>query len=45
MTDRLDQVSGIQRVTYFQASPVHTCDRCNAGIKNVFRVTFRVGLT
>ena len=45
IADKLDTVSGIARVTYYQASPVHTCDRCNAGIKHVFRVTFRDGLT
>ena len=42
--DRLDQISAISRVTYFQASPVHTCDRCSQGIKHVFSVTFRDGL-
>jgi len=40
----LDRTGSIARVSYFQASPVHTCDRCNQGIKHVFRVTFRDGL-
>lgn len=35
--------SAIARVTYYQASPVRTCDRCSQGIKHVFRVTFRDG--
>jgi hypothetical protein len=42
--DFLDRLGSIQRVTYYQAAPVHTCDRCSQGIKHVFRVTFRDGL-
>lgn len=40
----LDQTGSIARVTYYQAHPVHTCDRCSQGIKHVFRVTFSDGL-
>lgn len=39
--DKLDQTGSILRVTYFQASPVHTCDRCGQGIKHVFSVLYR----
>lgn len=44
MTDKLDTTSGIARVSYFSANPVHTCDRCGQGIMHVFSVKFRDGL-
>lgn len=37
-------MSGIKRVSYYAASPVRTCDRCAAGIKHVFVVTFQDGM-
>lgn len=37
--------SGIARVTQYTASPVECCDRCSAGIKNVFLVVYRDGFS
>jgi len=36
--------TSIVRVSYFQASPVHCCDRCSQGIKHVFSVLYKDGL-
>lgn len=41
-TDLMNQ-SGIARVIEYTASPVECCDRCSAGIKNVFVVVYRDG--
>ena len=35
--------TGIKRVSFFTASPVHTCDRCGQGIKYVCRVSYKDG--
>lgn len=35
--------TSIARVTCYQATPVECCDRCAAGIKNVFLVLYRDG--
>lgn len=37
--------TAIKRVTYYQASPVETCDRCGTGIKNVFLVSYQDATT
>ena len=37
--------SSIRSVTQYTASPVATCDRCSAGIKYVFVVTYKDGET
>jgi hypothetical protein len=36
--------SAIQRVSYYMAAPVETCERCSAAIKHVFTVQYRDGL-
>lgn len=37
--------SAIKSVSFYQAAPVETCDRCGAGIKYVAIVTYRDGET
>lgn len=38
------EASGIKSVTFYVASgPVECCDRCSAGIRNVYAVTYRDG--
>ena len=37
--------SGIKSVSYYIASPVECCDRCSAGIKHVFAVSYKDGQT
>lgn len=38
-------MSGIIRVGYYQAAPIERCDRCGQGIKHVFVVKYRDGVT
>lgn len=38
-------LTGIRRVSFFQVSPVETCDHCSAAIKHVTHIEFRDGTT
>lgn len=40
-TPSILDLSAIRRVTFYQAAPVETCDRCGQGIKYVFAVTYK----
>ncbi len=44
-TLKISEKSAIVRVSYYMASPVECCDRCSQGIKHVFVVSYRDGLT